>query len=832
MNKSCTLSVIVAAALLAASSAQAWWWSKPADRDLAGLSDVLKGVLEKGKLPSTVPTNEAPGLGDSSNGVVADFKAWVTFYRDYITQNDTYNGVIPVPLLAQWRHDPLDIPWRVEQWERRIVDTPAGIEGALNSAINLVGALPEETAASRPVKTAPAARQAPAPQQEAPAIPLSPATARWVQQFAAASEIVDREALGAVTPESRRLMQFVVPWICSVGEPFTNKSKGAPGYCFNWYFEPSDPFGPGDTVTTLSKLPIPREFSSQDGARPYAGISSYLYQLAGQSLPPSTNAVQPSATYGTVNMAAMGKALEILRGMLVREKLESWKQALLKTPDIQTLVPGVDGTVKAVLDSPYGRIVIGGPGWNVYRDVDAAVIIDLGGDDDYVFTKSEQQIGVFPVSMIVDYEGDDLYQVARVGGPGVGILGISVLLDLKGNDRYCQGLSPLFEPRKNTRDTLVEKDPEGVDTRIVPFVKVYGDPAKPDQPGVLLDAGFGFGAGFCGVGVLVDEEGDDLYLGQKYVFGAAMWRAVGLLQDGGGNDVYVTGLASIGVGINGAFGVLDDRGGNDHYQCLGLHESGYSAGQEWDNGYDGWGIGGGSSWRAENRGKEPKPTMGGGIGLVHDGGGDDSYTGSSMGMAAGYAGGVGAIVDDGGNDTYFVKRGPAGDNRSGWSGNHALGNGCHRGIGYLLDRAGNDRYSASGLGGGSGWDLGIGYLMDLGGDDALIDLHGKNEGGNTGWAAACSLAVSFQKGGTDTYERTTYGDAANLGDGYPQTGGNFGFFIEVGPEKDVYPGKEGGPRRYDNNTARADQSKPKKEADGKDYSQGIGLFVDGAMKLK
>ena len=220
------------------------------------------------------------------------------------------------------------------------------------------------------------------------------------------------------------------------------------------------------------------------------------------------------------------------------------------------------------------------------------------------------------------------------------------------------------------------------------------------------------------------------------------------------------------------------------------------------------------------------PTLGGGVGLVHDAAGNDTYIGASFGIASGYAGGLGMIVDDAGNDTYFVKRGPGGSNYSGWSGNHALGNGCHRGVGCLLDRAGNDRYSGANLGGGTAWDLGLGYLLDLGGNDLMTDLYGKGERGNTGWGAAKAFAVSFHNGGTDTYERNGFGDASVIAEDYPGVGGNFSFFFHVGNETCVYP------QPGWNNTIRLGGLSWRKAADGKEYPLGLGLFLDGPRVLE
>ena len=407
----------------------------------------------------------------------------------------------------------------------------------------------------------------------------------------------------------------------------------------------------------------------------------------------------------------------------------------------------------------------------------------------------------------------------------LGILGIGILIDRAGNDRYCQGLSPVFQPRDHTRADLVQDDPEKTGTHLVPFVQLYGNPRQPDSPGVGLYHGFAYGAGFLGIGLLVDEAGDDLYLGQKYVFGTGYWQGIGMLDDRAGNDVYAAGMASIGVGINEGIGVLDDLQGDDHYQCLGLHEAGASVGASWDNGYDGAGIGYGSCWRGEARADAPQhrwqATFGGGVGLVRDGGGNDTYVSGAMSLACGYAGGVGIIVDDAGDDTYFARRGPGGDNHSGQSGNYSLGHGCHRGIGYILDRGGNDRYSGGGSFGGWSWDVASGFLLDLGGDDVFTDFYDKGAVGRIGLGMAQGLGVSLNVGGKDIYHCNSFGSAESLAESYPGVGGNFSFFYDVGPEPDDYPALS------TNNSSRLSGIKWRPEGATNRVLRGIGLFMDG-----
>lgn len=788
---------------------------KPQDSHLAALSARLDAVLNAGQLPPLdVDAAKSAALRHPEYGVVADYRAWITHVRDYSARLEAFQAYRDLPIVKELASDPVNVPWRLDAWARPLFTGAAGADSALRQATALAGGFPRQPGTAA---------------VQAAATTAKTAVGRFAAALTLAAATVDREVLGQVTPAERELLRFVIPWICRSGGTFVNKSKGSPSYSMEMMFAPRDGFNAGDAQTVLSKTPVPPALHS------FTGLTRYLHALADQPAGDDVLFCDEEGAQPTfrcrVDFAAMRAAYAGLQRALGRAALDALRAELLQHETAHDLansaIPGVTGSLIGVLDTPAGRILFGGSGPNRYEDVDALAIVDLGGDDDYLETRPEAHIGKRPLQVLVDFAGDDVYQTAGVGGPGAGLLGIGILIDRAGNDRYCQGLSPQFQPRAHSRDSLVPPDPEGVQTGLVPFPRLYGNPDTPGEAGVALDAGFAFGAGFLGIGVLVDEAGDDLYLGQKFAFGCGFWHGVGVLHDATGNDVYAAGLAALGAGINGAFGLLDDRAGDDHYQCLGTFESAYSGGQAWDNGYMGSGIGFGSSWRAEARKENaPRtPTLGGGLGLVHDGGGNDQYIGASFGVAAAYAGGVGAILDDAGNDTYFVKRGPGGDNHSGWSGNHALGNGCHRGVGYLLDRAGNDRYSASGLGGGTAWDIASGFLLDLGGDDLMTDLHGKGLRGNTGWGAAKGFAVSCHVGGTDSYERSTFGDAASIGDGYPGKGGNFSFFFDIGPETDTYPQADW------NHRTRLSGVNGAKEADGKDYPQGIGLFLDGPNVL-
>ncbi len=783
------------------------------------LSRHLSAILVKGRLPAMdglTPEQQA-ALAHPTTGVVSDYRAWIRYCIAYNRRLEAAHRYEPLPVVRRFQEHPLEMPWRAEDWTRRLTGVDEPLVAALDVYRDAMGvAVPPPELDACPAKSA----------------PPDPLEALRVALTDSAT-IVDREALGALTPEKRALMHFVVPWINKVGTPFVNRSQGAPAYQMHRIFRPSDPFAPGAGVTPGGMTVPPALYSM-------TGIYHYLRALAGE--PVRTDGIRqdfalaadrphPEFT-NAVDMAAMGSALQRLQPVLNAAALDRLEAELhrLAADDMAAApeFPGVTGRLLRVEHTPYGALLVGGPGPNHYDDVDAAFIFDLGGDNTYIYRDRPERLTRYPLRVIVDFAGDDLYVAEGAGGPGTGILGIGILIDRQGDDRYTQALSPHFAPRQHTRETLLQADPEGEDTRWVPFIELYGNPEEPDAPGIMLDAGFAFGAAFLGIGILHDIAGNDLYLGQKYCFGSAFWKGLALLCDDGGDDVFAAGHTALGSGINSAVGIVNSQRGDNHYQCLGIFESGYSAGCEWDNGYDGSGLGHGSAWRAEVRSNRAEDrwqaTLGGGMGLLCSGAGDDQYLGGAFGVASGYAGGIGMITDRGGDDTYFVKRGPDGGNHKGWSGNHALANGAHRGVGYLLDHAGNDRYSASFLGGANAWDISSAFLLDLGGNDLFTDLHGKAVRGNLGNGAANSFAVCFLHGGSNRLQRASFGSAHWLPEGYPGTDANFSFFINTGLAEDYPPD-------YTGNTIRLNGVSFTPDTAGGLISHGFGLFADGPGTL-
>ena len=222
-------------------------------------------------------------------------------------------------------------------------------------------------------------------------------------------------------------------------------------------------------------------------------------------------------------------------------------------------VEGVRGTVLQAIDTPAGKIVIGGRGNNVYeldKMTGVCAVIDLGGDDVYHEGALSPQR---PVLVVIDLAGNDRYEGTQPGIQGGAMLGVSMLVDVAGDDVY-------------------------------------------DAKDIAQGSAVG------GVGILIDFAGDDRYRGFRRVQGQAL-GGVGILLDRAGKDDYHAAMWAQGFGGPLGFGVLDDLDGNDHYYCGGMWRDSYYPETP---GYEGWGQGVGAGLRG---------VADGGIGVILDGGG-------------------------------------------------------------------------------------------------------------------------------------------------------------------------------------------------------------------
>ncbi len=366
------------------------------------------------------------------------------------------------------------------------------------------------------------------------------------------------------------------------------------------------------------------------------------------------------------------------------------------------------------------------------------IVIHGAGNDDY-----EPKQGYDNALLLLDTGGDDTYNVP-VGATTMKQF-LSIAIDLGGKDKYG------YVPVPNAQDNAGHRLPSDVTGRTsgISFSQI------PREGGALLGVGMLWdygtdndvyrslstsqGVGVFGVGVLYDQGGDDDYAAESLAQGGAAW-GIGLLLDAAGNDKYLAYNSAMGFGFSNGVGALVDEGGDDSYftdpgdPAVGGDPL-YPNGQLPGVGNTSMSIGAGEGHRPDS--PDPGYEFAGGLGIVRDAHGNDTYTTSVFGEASSFAMGIGMLLDDDGNDTYEGL----------W---YVQGAAAHTGIAYFDDRAGNDlynptfpiratsigvghdyssvlhydeggddKYHGPGLALGSGNDNGIGLMLNIGGNDTF-----------------------------------------------------------------------------------------------------------------
>ena len=412
-----------------------------------------------------------------------------------------------------------------------------------------------------------------------------------------------------------------------------------------------------------------------------------------------------------VDMASLIAAAEELSRIAAPRTLRRIRKeaAKLGRDQKQSQLPStLRGEFVYASQTDWGWVLIGDRGDNFYGE-DAALIVDLGGDDVY-FNNSGSPVFVpdggsleqlSPVGVLIDYDGDDHYLGNAWGSIGSGLGGVGLLLDLKGDDLY------------------------------------HGSQLTQ-------------GAAFCGVGVLWDQKGNDEYLAQDEAQGAAFFGA-GMLLDGRGSDLYSAAQMSQAFGGSRGFGLLYDKRGDDRYLADRKVPSSYGT----RGVYRGWSQGVGRGIRG---------FAAGGIGLLLDSDGDDDYQAGNFSQGTGYFFALGLLVDRRGNDLYRGSR-------------YCQGASAHQAVGVLLEGDGDDSYlGGQGANQGGAWDASVSILEDRAGDDRY-----EGQGLSQGAAAMNGVGLLFDWGGRDRYFSTS-----GQGDGGSTTywGGrgaqNMGIFIDAG----------------------------------------------------
>lgn len=242
-------------------------------------------------------------------------------------------------------------------------------------------------------------------------------------------------------------------------------------------------------------------------------------------------------------------------------------------------------------DSPVGKIIVGGTG-NTWYSEDAAILLDLGGNDFYTNNAGSPRGNKMPVAMLVDFGGDDAYEATFDWTQGAARMGHGMLIDRKGNDSY-------------------------------------------------VGRAWAQGAAVLGTALLLDESGNDTYRADAFAQGVAAW-GIAVHLDYDGNDSYNARILGQGVALAGGAGWLLDAKGDDDYYAKGARQTSYG-----DIGiFDSWSQGCSMGFRG---------LQSGGVALLYDGAGKDRYEAGNFSQGGGYYFGIGMLRDAGNdNDVYIA----------------------------------------------------------------------------------------------------------------------------------------------------------------------------------
>lgn len=372
------------------------------------------------------------------------------------------------------------------------------------------------------------------------------------------------------------------------------------------------------------------------------------------------------------------------------------------------------------LQTPFGWVVVDTSGRNNRHQLkDALLVLDVGGDDDYEFLPRGD---THTISVLLDHRGNDSYATAAAGAdPSSATLGYGILWDTEGEDRYLG--------------------------------------TEQAQASALF-----------GAALLVDGGGSNRFVASSHSQAHAI-GGVAVLASAGGDDEFTAQTYSQATGGPLGVAVLVDPGGNDRY-TLGNSPLVRPSPQLPDRNTS---MGQGAGYGMRGVFFDGRSTAGG-IGMLLDLAGNDSYEAQVFAQGVGYYEGLGMLLDDGGDDRF----------EAAW---YAMGAGVHYAAGILLKRGvGSDVYrSTHEMVLGTANDLSVGVFVDEGGRDEYTvgQL-------SLGVAHANSTGIFVDAAGDDRYTVVSPACRA-LGAAYqPEWGNaretlpNLGLFMDLGGA-DSYP---------------------------------------------
>ena len=293
-------------------------------------------------------------------------------------------------------------------------------------------------------------------------------------------------------------------------------------------------------------------------------------------------------------------------------------------------------------------------------------LFDLQGDDLYRSERDGLGSGRLGVAVLEDGGGNDVYDSYQ-DSIGFGMFGAGILEDRSGNDTYS-GFQQV-EGVGQTEGFGALIDHAGSDTYIANDTVIDFPSAQSAQHQNSMSQGAGNGtrrdyldahqlAG--GIGLLLDDAGDDKYSCAVFGQGTGYLEGIGILRDKSGTDTYNGMWYVQGASAHFAVGYLQDDQGDDRYTATMNMAQG--AGHDFGAGY------------------------------LLDLAGNDTYVAPNLSLGAGNANGIGLLLDAAGDDSYTstgLTLGQAGDSPKGTLRERSL---C---LGVFCDLGGHDKYPAN-----------------------------------------------------------------------------------------------------------------------------------------
>jgi tetratricopeptide (TPR) repeat protein len=343
-----------------------------------------------------------------------------------------------------------------------------------------------------------------------------------------------------------------------------------------------------------------------------------------------------------------------------------------------------------------GKIGIGGSGKNIYKE-DYAVLLDLGGNDQYLNGAARTSLSKLGAAVLLDISGDDIY-TSEGCAQSSALAGVTLLIDLAGDDQYTS--------------------------------KHYSQCAA-----------------IGGVALLFEGAGNDTYIGDVGVQSFAIF-GYSLMSERGGTDLYrcfangQAGASTMGVAV------LAENEGDDTYRAGGKYDF-YTA---WDSSTAQGAASGLRPWPVRDN-----YTLYGGVGFLSEAAGNDTYSACNISQGSAYIFAFGGLVDSAGNDTYLSKNYARGTGvhlaagvfidkegediyRGDW-GNDGIA--LDRSIGVFLDLAGNDYYRSWRNLGYAIKEKGCGIAVDVNGDDVYNIMQNDSLGSSDPYWGDDSASAAF-----------------------------------------------------------------------------------------